>query len=856
MRRVPREASKNNDSARVAGARTRWPSRIEARRRRCLRAAALAVVLAAATAVPAPAAAQNAGPARPTGLAAVAVAHDAVTLGWDDPGDDSITGYRILRRDIVNQPPGTFSTVEDDTATADTGYIDDTVQPETRYAYRIVALNDSGASRRSGYVNVTTPSEPEEPASEPEEPASEPEEPASEPEEPASEPEEPASEPEEPASEPEEPGSDPGEQNEPGSDPGEQEETVAGEGGQQPSVDELEVWSGAMTVGASEYAGAPMLGYSRLSSPRLGSMDPERVDFGGSTYFTHYLVFSPQYGSLWFGSGAPLGTMEGLVLSIDGRRHAFADADEAQGIHGTWIYRWDSLAADAFSWEAGHTAAVAVVHPDLEGSQLHGLRIFGVDAIDFDPDVFRYETTAEPGARTVRVRAQSSPRTEIEVLAARSDREELAFEPATDRGSFKEVSLSQTGDTIVVVNTTATDNTESTYVVHVSPSDDGSGGGDGRGGGSTTSRSGPATPPPAIGPGAKTLALPGAALYADDPMVFAGRAGIPPVVAGRAGNRLVFSDHEPSDGARAAWQARMHCLPSDIPSHLGANYDIPWTEDYLWRLARAFWTEDLEADVSMYRLWLEGTGADADDRFHLTPGFWNWTENRSFTTTVLPGTAKVTVVACPADPLATYTITPADSDSNTDGHQVELPSPGDGPTRTSVAIAVLASNGTDMDTYTINIERPVALPEDLPQLGSNYELVWWSRLTVGHSDDETDRGFGGRTGDGGAISDATIHSRRWPGVGIHGDNGEFLRFQYEFTVTELYYRTANGTDRLRLSVPGAQIPDGWVLVVDGTQYPMWTSRMLWWGAHVWDDVTNPNWTANDTVLVALYRAIR
>ena len=36
-------------------------------------------------------------PAKPTGLYATA-SHNSVTLTWDDPQDDSITGYVILRR--------------------------------------------------------------------------------------------------------------------------------------------------------------------------------------------------------------------------------------------------------------------------------------------------------------------------------------------------------------------------------------------------------------------------------------------------------------------------------------------------------------------------------------------------------------------------------------------------------------------------------------------------------------------------------------------------------------------------------------------------------------------------------------
>ena len=95
-------------------------------------------------------------PGKPTGLEAVSVSHDSVTLGWDDPDDETITGYRILRRDVVNQPAGTFTAVAEDTADAATSYTDTTIEPETRYAYRIVAINASGSSSKSKYASVTT----------------------------------------------------------------------------------------------------------------------------------------------------------------------------------------------------------------------------------------------------------------------------------------------------------------------------------------------------------------------------------------------------------------------------------------------------------------------------------------------------------------------------------------------------------------------------------------------------------------------------------------------------------------------------------------------------------------------------
>ena len=104
--------------------------------------------------------AQSSVPEAPTGLTTPSVAHDSVALAWDDPGDDSISGYRILRRDAANQPPGTFSTVKQNTGSASTSYTDDTVSAETRYVYRVQAINSQGTSARSGYVNVETPAAP------------------------------------------------------------------------------------------------------------------------------------------------------------------------------------------------------------------------------------------------------------------------------------------------------------------------------------------------------------------------------------------------------------------------------------------------------------------------------------------------------------------------------------------------------------------------------------------------------------------------------------------------------------------------------------------------------------------------
>ena len=98
-------------------------------------------------------------PAKPTGLDATAT-HDSVTLTWDDPGDDTITGYVILRRIPGVDPEGHFDVLVANTGTAATTYTDDTVSAETRYTYRIKAINGAGTSERSRWFHIDVPAAP------------------------------------------------------------------------------------------------------------------------------------------------------------------------------------------------------------------------------------------------------------------------------------------------------------------------------------------------------------------------------------------------------------------------------------------------------------------------------------------------------------------------------------------------------------------------------------------------------------------------------------------------------------------------------------------------------------------------
>ena len=98
-------------------------------------------------------------PAQPTGLTGT-VSHDAVSLNWDDPEDETITGYQILRRDKALHAMGVFLVHVDDTRSAETTYTDTDVAPSVRYVYRIKTRNAAGLSEQSKWFNATTPPAP------------------------------------------------------------------------------------------------------------------------------------------------------------------------------------------------------------------------------------------------------------------------------------------------------------------------------------------------------------------------------------------------------------------------------------------------------------------------------------------------------------------------------------------------------------------------------------------------------------------------------------------------------------------------------------------------------------------------
>ena len=104
-------------------------------------------------------------PGQPPKLKGVANADGTVTLSWEAPDDDSVTGYQILRR-RPTEGENTLLVYVEDTGSAATTYTDTNVSAGVKHVYRVQAINAAGLSKRSNAVRIT-PAQPDEPENSP-----------------------------------------------------------------------------------------------------------------------------------------------------------------------------------------------------------------------------------------------------------------------------------------------------------------------------------------------------------------------------------------------------------------------------------------------------------------------------------------------------------------------------------------------------------------------------------------------------------------------------------------------------------------------------------------------------------------
>ena len=92
-------------------------------------------------------------PAAPTSLTAVVNDDGTVTLSWDVPDDDSVTGYQILRRRPTMGEDKLLVYVADTGGIATT-FTDTDVTEGVRHVYRVKAINAAGLGKWSNYVRL------------------------------------------------------------------------------------------------------------------------------------------------------------------------------------------------------------------------------------------------------------------------------------------------------------------------------------------------------------------------------------------------------------------------------------------------------------------------------------------------------------------------------------------------------------------------------------------------------------------------------------------------------------------------------------------------------------------------------
>ena len=92
-------------------------------------------------------------PPHPNNLTAHVDENRDVVLSWQAPYDNSVTGYRILRR-RPSMGEQTLEILVVDTGSIATTYTDRSATHGVKHAYRVRAINDAGVGARSNYVRV------------------------------------------------------------------------------------------------------------------------------------------------------------------------------------------------------------------------------------------------------------------------------------------------------------------------------------------------------------------------------------------------------------------------------------------------------------------------------------------------------------------------------------------------------------------------------------------------------------------------------------------------------------------------------------------------------------------------------
>ena len=540
-------------------------------------------------------------PAKPTGLSAASVAHDSVALSWHDPGDGSITGYRVLRRSRDGneyedgEGAAAFVAVAEDTGSPATSHTDTSVTARTRYVYRVQAIIAAGLSERSTYLNVETPAGPSSPA------------------------------------------------------------PVPGA-----------VWSATLRAGEmGESRGHPYHGYDSVKS--AGALSSDAFDYDGQRFEVSAFGFSGSAQSLGITLDRPL--EPGAVLRVGAHEFTITDAPtRSVPDHFVYYYEWST---GAFDWAAGDEVEVHLLPP----AALSALGLEGLPELDFSPGERRYDVSAPPETSTATVDAPTaSEDTGVLILTVGSDGElEFDDSDASEEEDGHQAPLSTGGQTLILVQTEQ-EQRQRVYVVRVS--------------------GGEATPDSALTAGHGSAPNPEVGfLPAAEPRTSSGPShaalsttGVPlgPTLSATATTAGDLAAFWPTGAAHASGRSlarspRVRSMPSVVPG--------------------------TTSDASLETLSITGVP--------LSPAFR--ADAFLYTATVDADTGQVTVSATATAAGAGVVFRPSDADGNADGHQVDLAEgvPGGQATETAVTVVVRSPDNTQLESYIVTVRR--AAPDPVAQ---------------------------------------------------------------------------------------------------------------------------------------------
>ena len=417
-------------------------------------------------------------------------------------------------------------------------------------------------------------------------------------------------------------------------------------------------------------------------------------------------------------------------------------------------------------------------------SGLSGLAVDGVDPISFDPQTHRYELPAPPEADSARthtvVTGLDDTDATVEVLVVHGNDTALGWDPtdADPDTPGHQITLADRGDTLILIRVTSSNGRhQQIYALLIQ---------------TPQTQSPTQTPPPAQRQSQRSQS---------PTQTLTHKLSATDVLNGRP------SAQQPQPHAQLL---RPAAAPPAVAKTLNGTRDSALPQ---------------LASLSLGEI-------------ALTPPFTS--DATDYTADVAHDVERVTVDATAASGNSA-TITPADADPNTSGHQVDLaaPEPGGTPTTTAIAVAVRTTDN-QLNTYTITVTRqasPFAPDRNIDTLKSAGndapEGIWSDGTTMWVSDRLDGKVYAYVLATGARDPGKDINRLRTSNPGNAAPKGIWsdgtTMWVVDFTDIKVYaYNLDNGARRSHKDINGLQAAG------NGSPMGIWSDGTTMWVGDFWD----------------------